>query len=263
MKNQRISKKIDLHGRNALVSGGSRGIGAATAKVLAREGANIAVADIISTDDTVNEIQSMERRAIGIHADISVSSDVKRIVQEAIDFLDHIDILVNNAGVVHRDTLLETSEAIWNHVIDTVLKGTFLCIQAIYPHMKERGYGKIVNVSSISGIIGGAVSKPGDTPESIKGRSGPAYAAAKGGVIALTRWIAKDVAKDGIYVNCIAPGACETEMAKGFDYGVQALPIARMGQPEDMAEAILFLASDASNYITGQVLNVDGGWVMA
>jgi 3-oxoacyl-[acyl-carrier protein] reductase len=263
MKKELISKQIDLHGRNALVTGAARGIGAATAKVLAREGANIAVADIIPPKDTVNEIKAMGCRAIGIEADISVLSDVKRMVQEAIDAFNHIDILVNNAGVVHRDTLLETSEATWNRVIDIILKGTFLCIQSIYPHMREHGYGKIINVSSISGIIGGAVSKPSDDPEKVKGRSGPAYAAAKGGVIALTRWIAKDVAKDGIYVNSIAPGPCETEMAKGFDYGVQALPIARMGQPEDMAEAILFLASDASNYITGQVLNVDGGWVMA
>jgi 3-oxoacyl-[acyl-carrier protein] reductase len=159
--------------------------------------------------------------------------------------------------------LLETSEATWNRVINIILKGTFLCIKEIYPHMRQRRYGKIVNISSISGIIGGAVSKHGDDPEKTKGRSGPAYAAAKGGVITLTRWIAKDVAKDGIFVNSVAPGACETEMAKGFDYGVQALPVARMGQPEDMAEAVLFLASDASNYITGQVLNVDGGWVMA
>ncbi|MFH1950428.1 MAG: SDR family oxidoreductase [Pseudomonadota bacterium] len=116
---------------------------------------------------------------------------------------------------------------------------------------------------NITGIIGGAVSKLGDTPDQTKGRSGPAYAAAKGGVISLTRWIAKDVAKDGIYVNCIAPGACSTDMTRGYHYDVGSLPIARMGEPSDMAEAILFFASNASNYITGQVLNVDGGWVMA
>jgi len=263
MKNELISKPINLHGRNALVTGAARGIGAATALVLAREGANVAVADIIPTQDTMKKIEALGCQAVGIEASVDDSSKVKKMVAKAVDAFGHIDILINNAGVVHRDTLLETSEATWNRVIDVILKGAFLCIQAVYPYMRERGYGKIVNVSSISGIIGGAVSKPGDTPEMIKGRSGPAYAAAKGGVIALTRWIAKDVAKDGIYVNSIAPGACETEMTKGFDYGVQALPIARWGQPSDMAEAILFLASDASNYITGQILNVDGGWVMA
>ena len=263
MKNHRISQPINLHGRNALVTGASRGIGSATALALAREGANVAVADIMSTQDTAREIEALGRRAKSIEAHVSDPVAVKRMVTHAIDALGHIDILVNNAGVVHRDTLLETSEATWDRVTDIIMKGAFLCIQAVYPHMRERGYGKIVNVSSMSGVIGGAVSKPDDTPEKIKGRSGPAYAAAKGGVIALTRWIAKDVAKDGIYVNAIAPGACDTEMTRGFDYGVQALPIARWGQPADMAEAILFLASDASDYITGQILNVDGGWVMA
>ncbi|MCJ7618182.1 MAG: SDR family oxidoreductase [Desulfobacterales bacterium] len=223
----------------------------------------MAAVDVISTQETVKKIQESGCQALGISANVTEFSDVKRMVSEALNVFDHIDILVNNAGVVHRDSLMETSEATWNRVIDIILKGTFLCIQAMYPHMRDRGYGKIVNVSSISGIIGGAVSKIGDTPEQIRGRSGPAYASAKGGVIALTRWIAKDIAKDGIYVNCIAPGACETEMTRGYDYGVNTLPIARIGHPNDMAEAILFLASDASNYITGQVLNVDGGWVMA
>lgn len=263
MKREMISRPIDLHGRNALVTGAARGIGAATALVLAREGANVAAVDVVSTQETVKKIQESGCQALGIKANVTAFSDVKRMASEALNVFDHIDILVNNAGVVHRDSLMETSEATWNRVIDIILKGTFLCIQAMYPHMRDRGYGKIVNVSSISGIIGGAVSKIGDTPEQIRGRSGPAYASAKGGVIALTRWIAKDIGKDGIYVNCIAPGACETEMTRGYDYGVQALPIARMGHPNDMAEAILFLASDASNYITGQVLNVDGGWVMA
>jgi 3-oxoacyl-[acyl-carrier protein] reductase len=263
MKNNRTSQPIDLQGRTALVTGAARGIGARTACVLAREGANVAVADIISTENTVADVAAIGLHAVGIKADVSNASDVKRMVTEALDALGPIDILVNNAGVVHRDSFLQTSEATWNRVVDIILKGTFLCIQAVYPHMKQRGYGKIVNVTSISGIIGGAVSKPDDTPEKVQGRSGPAYAAAKGGVIALTRWLAKDIAKDGIYVNAIAPGACETEMTRGFDYGVQALPIARWGHPSDMAEAILFLASEASNYITGQVLNVDGGWVMA
>ncbi len=257
------SQPIDLQGRCALVTGAARGIGAAAALVLAREGADMAVADILPANETVQQVQAIGRRAIAIHCDVSVASDVTRMVDEAIQALGHIDILVNNAGIIHRHTLMETSEDIWDKVVGIIMKGCFLCTQAIYPHMKQRGYGKIVNVSSISGIIGGAVSKPDDTPERMKGRSGPAYAAAKGGILALTRWMAKDVAKDGIYVNAIAPGACATDMTKGFDYGVQSLPIARWGSPYDMAEAILFLASCASDYITGQVLNVDGGWVMA
>lgn len=263
MEKGMISQPVDLHGRNALVTGGARGIGAATAVVLAREGANVAVADIISTKETVDKIEGLGCQALGIVANVAEAVEVREMVTAAIATFGHIDILINNAGVVQRDSLMETSETEWNRVIDVVLKGAFLCIQAIYPYMRERGYGKIVNVSSISGIIGGAVSKLGDTPDQTKGRSGPAYAAAKGGVISLTRWIAKDVAKDGIYVNCIAPGACSTDMTRGYHYDVGSLPIARMGEPSDMAEAILFFASNASNYITGQVLNVDGGWVMA
>jgi len=252
-----------LNGRKAIVTGGARGIGAATAISMAREGADIVVADLIPTEDTVARIEAMGRRAVAAKANVTQAKDVKELVEKAIDAIGHVDILVNNAGVVHRDSLLETSEATWDRVVDVVLKGTFLCIQAVYPHMRDRRYGKVVNVSSISGIVGGAVSKLSDTPELTQGRSGPAYAAAKGGILALTRWIAKDVAKDGIYVNAIAPGACDTEMTRGYNYSVDALPIPRMGQPEEMAEAILFLASDASSYITGQVLNVDGGWVMA
>jgi 3-oxoacyl-[acyl-carrier protein] reductase len=258
-----IRKSTDLNGKNAIVTGGARGIGAAAAIALAREGANIVVADLIDVSETIKQVEALGRKAIAVETNVAVQADVRQMVERAIDAFGHIDILVNNAGVVHRDSLLETSEATWDRVVGVVMKGTFFCIQAIYPHMRERGYGKIVNVSSISGIIGGAVSRLDDSPEKTRGRSGPAYAAAKGGVITLTRWIAKDVAKDGIFVNSIAPGACETEMTKGFNYNVSMLPIPRMGTPTEMAEAILFLASDASSYITGQVLNVDGGWVTA
>ena len=256
-------KKLDLSGRNAIVTGGARGIGAAAALALAREGANVVVADLIDASETVKQVETIGCRAIAVETNVVVQNDVQQMVEQAIEEFNHIDILVNNAGVVHRDSLLETSEATWDRVVGVTMKGAFLCIQALYPHMRERGYGKIVNVSSISGIIGGAVSKLDDSPENVRGRSGPAYAAAKGGVITLTRWVAKDVAKDGIFVNSIAPGACETEMTKGYDYNVSMLPIPRMGKPEEMADAIVFLASDASSYITGQVLNVDGGWVTA
>jgi 3-oxoacyl-[acyl-carrier protein] reductase len=226
-----ISRRIDLRGRTALVTGGARGIGAAAALALGREGADIAVADVILPTATVRDLEALGRRALALVADVSSGAAVRRMVDEAIAGLGHIDILVNSAGVVQRESLVDTTEAVWDRVVAIDLKGTFLCIQAVYPHMKARGYGKIVNVSSISGIIGGAVSKASDTPEQRKGRSGPAYAAAKGGVIALTRWVAKDVAMDGLYVNSVAPGAIETEMTRGYDYGVQALPICAPGQP--------------------------------
>jgi len=258
-----ISKPIDLHGRNAIVTGSARGIGAAAAIALAREGANVVVTDLIDGNETVLKIQEMGRKAVFIEANVAHFKDVTGLMEKSIQTFKHIDILVNNAGVVHRDGLLETSEATFDRVVGVILKGSFFCIQAIYPYMRDNGYGKIVNVSSISGIIGGAVSKEGDNPEQTKGRSGPIYAAAKGGVIALTRWVAKDIAKDGIFVNAIAPGACQTDMTTGYNYSVESFPIPRMGHPDDMAEAIVFLSSEASNYITGQVLNVDGGWVMS
>jgi 3-oxoacyl-[acyl-carrier protein] reductase len=254
---------LTLKGRNAIITGATRGIGAATAIELARLGANVVVADILPATETVAAIKALGREAFCVQADVSVQGQVHAMVDQAIDTFGHIDVLVNNAGIVHRNPLMETTEVIWEKVLAITLKGAFLCIQALYPHFREQGYGKIVNVSSISGIIGGAVSKLNDTPEQIRGRSGPAYAAAKGGLIALTRWLAKDLAKDGIFVNSVAPGACATEMTDGFDYGTQNLPIARMGTPQEMANAIVFLASDASSYVTGQVLNVDGGWVMA
>jgi 3-oxoacyl-[acyl-carrier protein] reductase len=125
--------------------------------------------------------------------------------------------------------------------------------------MRRQGYGKIVNVSSLSGIIGGVPSKRSRAARVGQGRSGPAYAAAKGGVIALTRWLAKDLGQDGIYVNAVAPAGIASEMTRGFAYATDHFPIARMGQPEDVAEVVVFLASAASNYVTGQVLVIDGG----
>ena len=262
MTDMGISQPTDLRGRKALVTGAARGIGAAAAMALATEGADVALADITSIEQTTKAIQGLGRKAVAIRASVADADDAQRMAAEAIKGLGHIDILVNNAGIIQRDSLMDTSVGTWDRVMDVILKGTFLCTQALYPHMRARGYGKIVNVSSISGIIGGAISKGDDTPEKMKGRSGPAYAAAKGGVLALTRWLAKDVAKDGIYVNSVAPGATETDMTSGFDYNVQALPIARLGHPNDIAQAIVFLASSASDYVTGQVINVDGGWVM-
>lgn len=254
---------ITLKGRVAIVTGAARGIGSATAIELAKQGARVVASDILPCDKTVKTIEDQGGEALSVEADVSSREQVNAMVARAVEHFGHVDILVNNTGIVHRNSLLETTEEIWERVMNITLKGTFLCIQAVYPHMRERGYGKIINVSSISGIIGGAVSKLSDSPEQIRGRSGPGYAAAKGGVIALTRWIAKDVGKDGIYVNAIAPGGCATDMTDGFNYGTQNLPIARMGTPKEMADAIVFLASDAASYITGQVLNVDGGWVMA
>jgi 3-oxoacyl-[acyl-carrier protein] reductase len=246
----------------ALVTGGARGIGRASAETLARAGADVAVADLLSTQDAERAILARGRRALGLRVDVTDAEAVGRAVEGVVSALGRLDILVTAAGVVHRDPLEETSPATWRRVLEIVLTGTFFSVQAAIPIMRAQGYGKIVTISSISGIIGGAVSRSADAPDARRGRSGPAYAAAKGGVIALTRWVAKDVGHSGIHVNSVAPGGVDTEMTRGYAYPVENLPIPRMGQPADVAEAVLFLASPASNYVTGQVVRVDGGWVI-
>jgi 3-oxoacyl-[acyl-carrier protein] reductase len=258
----RSSRPGDLRGQAALVTGAARGIGRACAIALARAGADVAAADLLPVEETTAAVGQHGHRAVGLRLDVTVAADVRAAVERVVGELGRLDILVTSAGVVHRDSLEETREATWDRVVDVVLKGTFLAIQAAVPVMRAQGYGKIVTIASISGIIGGAVSRAGDDPASRRGRSGPAYAAAKGGVLALTKWVAKDVGQAGIYVNAVAPGGVETEMTRGFRYPVEALPIPRMGEPEDIAEAVVFLASPAANYVTGQVLCVDGGWVV-
>jgi 3-oxoacyl-[acyl-carrier protein] reductase len=262
MSGPRPSGPTDLRGQVALVTGGARGIGRASALALARAGADVAVADLLPTVDAEAAISAAGRRALGLPLDVTDPGAVGRAIGRVVAAMGRLDILVTAAGIIHRDSLEETSETVWRRVVDVVLTGTFHAVQAAVPVMRAQAYGKIVTISSISGIIGGAVSRAADSSEVRRGRSGPAYAAAKGGVIALTRWVAKDVGQSGIYVNSVAPGGVDTEMTSGYTYLVEGLPVPRMGQPEDIAEAVLFLASPASNYITGQVLRVDGGWVI-
>ena len=253
---------MKLRDKIAIVTGGARGIGRACALALAKEGAHICITDIIPLEETVKEIKALGGQAIGIKTDVSNKESVLSMVAQVIEKFGKIDILVNNAGTCQRVPLEELTEEEWDRDVNTIMKGTFFCTQSVYPHMKKNGFGKIVNIASISGKIGGAVSKKGAGVEGKRGRSGAAYAAAKGGVIAFTKWVAKDAGCYGIYVNAIAPGGIETDMSKGFVYPIEDLPISRMGKPEDVAQMVVFLASDASNYTTGQTINVDGGWVM-
>jgi 3-oxoacyl-[acyl-carrier protein] reductase len=258
----RRSERTDLRGQVALVTGAARGIGRACALALARDGADVAVADLLGLDETLAGIARHGRRGLAHSLDVTAGADVRAAVERTAGALGRLDVLVTAAGIVHRDGLDETSEGVWTRVVDVVLKGTFLAIQAAVPGMRARGYGKIVTIASIAGIMGGPVSRAAESDDARRGRSGPAYAAAKGGVIALTKWVAKDVGQAGIYVNAVAPGGVDSEMTRGFRYPVEGLPIPRLGEPDDVAEAVAFLASPASNYITGQVLCVDGGWVM-
>jgi 3-oxoacyl-[acyl-carrier protein] reductase len=254
-----VSGPADLRGRVALVSGAARGIGRAIAEALARAGADVAVVDLTPPTQTVSAIAGLGRRALAVQANVASPADVQRAVHESVQQLGRIDILVNNAGVLERSTLEGLDEATFQREIDVIAKGTYLLTQAVYEEMKRQGGGKIVNISSISGKLGGAVSSTGGGPQ---GRSGPAYAMAKGGVIAFTKWVAKDAGRYGILVNAVCPGPIDTEMTRGYEYNLQAQPIARMGQPRDVAQAVVFLASQMSNYITGQTLNVDGGILM-
>src|SRR5262245_53597353 len=253
-----ISGKPDLTGQVAIITGAARGIGQACALALAAERADIVAADVSSSAETVAEVGKLGRRALDVPTDVTRCDSVRSLVERVIAEWGRIDILVNNAGTLARVGIEDTTDELWDRDINTALRGTFYCIQAVLPHMMERQSGKIVNISSVSGKIGGVASR---AVGSNLGRSGPAYAAAKAGVLALTRWVAKDVGRDGIYVNAIAPGGIETEMTRGYDYGVESIPIPRMGQPEDVAQAVVFLASQMSNYVTGAVLDVNGGIV--
>jgi 3-oxoacyl-[acyl-carrier protein] reductase len=249
-----------LVGSVALVTGGGRGIGRASALALAETGADIAILDIEPALATVDTVKKIGRRGLALVGDVADRQAVAAAVTRTVKELGRLDIVVNNAGISERVGLEDLDEATLSRILDVTLKGTVFVSQAAYPHLKQHG-GVIVNISSTSGMAGGTVSFRADGA-SEGGRSGPAYAAAKAGVIAFTQWLAKDAGRYGIRVNAVAPGPVDTAMTRGYDYSVTTQPIARMGQPEDVAQAVVYLASPMANWVTGQVLVVDGGVVM-
>lgn len=248
---------MQLADQVAIITGSARGIGRATALCLAREGASIVVADIneAGAQDAAAEVESLGRRAIAVKTDVADQGQVQAMVQRALDTFGHIDILVNNAGNASLTPLLETTPEEWDRTIKIHLYGTFFCTQAVVRHMVTRGRGRVVNISSVSGLVGSA------------GRA--AYGAAKGGIVTLTRVLAVELASRGIRVNAIAPGAVETELSRAAwtpadrEGYFRLTPVERLGQPEDIAHAILFLCLPQSDYITGQLLAVDGGFSIA
>lgn len=245
-----------LKGKNAVVTGASRGIGRAIAIALANEGANVVV-NYTNNDkaaaEVVNELIKIGVNAKAIKANVSNAAEVDVLIKEAMNDFGSIDILVNNAGITRDKLVLKMSEEDFMDVININLKGAFNCIKAVSKIMLKQRSGKIVNISSVIGIIGNA------------GQSN--YAAAKAGLIGFTKSMAKELAKRGINVNAVAPGFIETDMTsmlpeKVWEGYVDSIPLGRGGKPEDIANAVVFLASKNSDYITGQVINIDGGLVI-
>ncbi|WP_071395369.1 3-oxoacyl-[acyl-carrier-protein] reductase [Bacillus tuaregi] len=245
-----------LAGKKALVTGASRGIGREIALELARQGTDVAVnysGSEAKAREVVDEIQAMGKDSFAIQCDVSNSDSVANMIKETIDRFEKIDILVNNAGITKDNLLMRMKENEWDDVMNINLKGVFLCTKAVTRQMMKQRSGRIINISSIVGVMG----NPGQAN----------YVAAKAGVIGLTKTTAKELASRGITVNAIAPGFITTEMTDKLSEDIQqemlkVIPLAQFGEPKDIANTVVFLASDDSRYITGQTIHVDGGMVM-
>lgn len=247
-----------LEGKVAVVTGGSRGVGRAVCLAFAREGASVVVNYATRPDaaeEVVREIEKLGQKAVSVGADVATWEGAERVVKAAIENFGKIDILVNNAGFTRPAMLHKMTEEDWQAVIDIHLKAPWLCIKAAFPYMTEQKSGSIINVASVAGVVG--------TVGQIN------YSAAKGGVIALTKSAARELAPYGIRVNCVVLGIVETEMSekirtdpKLVEVYKRRILLGRFASPEEVTEAFVFLASDGASYITGQVVMVDGGYGM-
>jgi len=246
--------EIGLKGKVAIITGGANGIGLVTAQQMCREGANLVIADIASdaAKGRAEELNAENRgRAIGIGCDVTDKDAVEAMVTQAIDSFGRVDILVNNAGFTRDMRIDKMEERDWDLVIDVVLKGAYMCTRAVTPHLVRQKWGRVINISSRAYL-----GNPGQAN----------YSSAKAGLIGFTRAMSLELGRHDITVNAVAPGIIRTEMVQSLphfekirDNAVKQLPIQRLGEPEDVAAAILFLASDAASYITGDVLHVTGG----
>ena len=247
---------MQLEGKVAFVTGGSRGIGRAIALLLAKRGADVAInfaGNEAAAQATVDEIKALGRKAIMIKADVAVNAACVAMVDQVVQEFGKIDILVNNAGITRDGLLMRMKEEDWDAVLNTNLKSVYNCSKAAIKYMMKARAGRIVSISSVVGLMGNA------------GQAN--YAAAKAGIIGFTMALAKEVASRGITVNSVAPGFVNTDMTKVLPEKVvenlkAAIPLAKLGEPEDIAKAVAFLVSDDAAYITGQTLHVDGGMVM-
>src|SRR3954454_16430345 len=249
-----LTMTFDLHGKTALVTGASRGLGLTFAKALARAGADVAITSrtIASLDGPCGEIEALGRRAVPLALDVRDQSSIERAVGAAHQALGRIDILVNNAGCNIRKRALEVTWDDWNTILETNLRGPFFVAQAVARDMIARGYGRIINIGSVTAVSGYAGLGP--------------YGASRGGIKQLTMSLADDWGPHGITVNCLAPGWVKTaqnqvmyEDKEWVEYICDRIPLKRPGQPNDLDGAIVFLASESSRYVTGQTLLVDGG----
>lgn len=244
---------MNLSTKVAIVTGSSRGIGRAIALKLAEVGATVVVNDIGKTEpieSVAEEIRAMNRQSLAVLADVSSPSDVTKLVETTISRYGKVDILVNNAGITRDQLIMRMSDQEWDEVLNVDLKSVFLCTRAALRTMVKQRWGRIISIASVVGIVG----NPGQAN----------YASAKAGIIGFTRTIAKEVASRGITVNAIAPGFIDTDMTRRLreEWKQQLkkqIPLGYFGSPRDVAEAVAFLASEEARYITGQVLNVDGG----
>jgi 3-oxoacyl-[acyl-carrier protein] reductase len=245
-----------LQGKVALVTGASRGIGKAIALALAEAGADVVVNYAGSealAQQTSQQIQALGRRSCAIQANVGSAAEVDAMVQQVLDQFGQLDILVNNAGITRDNLIMRMKEQDFDDVITINLKGVFNCIKAVTRPMMKQRYGKIINISSVVGVLGNA------------GQAN--YVAAKAGVIGLTKSTARELASRGINVNAVAPGFIETDMTDKLTDDLknglmQQIPLGRFGQPHEIAKLVCFLASDDSSYMTGQTLHVDGGMHM-
>lgn len=245
-----------LSGKNALVTGASRGIGRATAIKLAQLGANVAVnyaGNKEKAEEVVATLKELGVESFSIQADVADEKSVKTMVKEVIDTFGSLQILVNNAGITRDQLLMRMKESDFDDVVQTNLKGAFLCTKAVTRQMMRQRFGRIINISSVVGVIG----NPGQAN----------YVAAKAGLIGLTKSVAKELASRNILVNAVAPGFITTDMTdeledKQVEEMKRLIPLNKLGEPEDIANVVGFLASDEAKYITGQTIHVDGGMVM-
>lgn len=245
----------ELNGRVAIVTGGAQGIGKAIALTLARHGVNVVVTDINleRAQATAQEIEALQVRSLAIKANVADVSAAEQMVKETVDKLGKIDILVNNAGITRDNVLLRMKPEEWDQVMEVNLKGTYACTRAALKFMFRQKNGRIVNIASITGLMGNA------------GQAN--YSASKAGIIGFTKAVAREYANRGITVNAVAPGFIDTAMTQAIpekerEALTRQIPMERLGTPDDVAAAVYFLVSDLSRYITGQVINVNGGMYM-